>query len=249
MTMQLRFVGTFFLGCLLTLMHVPRAMSAMTMFQDTTFNNGDWVAGVWTDTSTPAASFASSQMILGGSIFGPNTPDYRETTHNYGPGAILVDHRNINFNWAPGAGEFVTDIDFQYDLRHLTGDVASGGIGGAVGYGLLIYQAGKVYRSEPQDTIFPDTWTQYSSLLVPLSSFHEIPSGSVTPNSLSNPLGNQPMSFGFMSGNSANGQTTKVSGLDNLKITLWTRVPEPGAIALVITALGFATTCRVRRFA
>ena len=247
MSLQFRCAGMFVLGTLLSLLHAPSAQSATYIYQDTTFINSDWVDSLWADTSTPASSYTAGQVNLGGSTFGPNTPDYRETTHNYGPGAILVDHRNTFFNWNPGAGEYVTDLDFGYDLRHLTGDVAAGGIGGAVGYGLLIYQAGKLYRSEPQDTIFPDVWTQYSHTLVPLSSFHEIPSGSPFANPLSNPLSNLPMSFGYMSSNSANGQATKVSGIDNLKITLrTTRVPEPGTLVLALTGLGLGIVLRAR---
>ncbi len=205
--------------------------AAMYMFQDTTFLNSDWTATKWADT-TPGASatFNSGQANTGGSPFGPNTPDFRLTRHVYNNGAIQVEHRNVNFNWTPLPGESVVDIDFQYDLRHLTGTT----VGGAVGYALNLYQGGKVYRSTPYDNIFPNTWVPFSHPLVPLTSFQEVVAGTGVLLPTSNPVATLPMSFGFMSANSANQLTTKISGIDNLKITLWT-VPEPacGLMALI----------------
>lgn len=243
MTTQ-RFFCLLFASAIGFILFTPQpAIAGMVMFQDMTFNDPDWVASVWADTSAPPATFTAMQVIAGG-----NPTDYRETTHNYGAGlggAILVEHRNLNFNWTPSNNVFVTDIDFQYDLKYFSSATLPGG---AVGYGLNIYQGGKLYRYSPQDNILASSWTNFSHLVVPLSSFWEIAPGSGTANFLSNPVGNQAMSFGYMSANSANQTSTKVSGIDNLKITLWT-VPEPGSAALTMTGFlgGVGSVFRRRR--
>ncbi len=103
-----------------------------------------------------------------------------------------------------------------------------------------IYQGGQIFRSS-QDNIFPNSWTSFSHLVVPLTAFDEVLPGSGNVITTSHPVGSLPFSFGFMSSNSANQLTTKVSGIDNLKITLWT-VPEPSA-ATLCGSMGLVLCC------
>lgn len=209
------------------------ANAAVYNFFDTTFTNPTWVGSIHADTSTPPASFTAGQLNVGGSplLPGPQTPDHRQISHTYGgpgAGAIVVAHQGVPFNWSPLPLETATTVDYSYDLQYL--DQIT--IGGAVGYAPAIFQGGNVYRT-PYDSIFVREWTRFSQTGIPLASFNQIDTTTAlllpgTPN------GAAAMSFGFVSANSANGVTTKLSGIDDFRFRLNTVIaPEPTTLAVI----------------
>src|SRR5882724_7288426 len=221
------------------------APAATYTFQDDLFNVGDWTAGTFADTSTPPATFSVAQVLAGGSTLGPSTPPFRQTSHNYGPGLIRVNQErtpSAPFHWTPLAGESATTIDYSYDLIFPAG---SPGIS-AVGYAPIVRQGGNIFIPT-QDQIFNNTWTRFSHLSLPLTSFDEVQPGTGLILSGVNPSPLVAMDFGFLSSNSASGVSTKTSGIDNYDLTLHTVVPEPASTALLALASVAMLARRSRR--
>lgn len=232
-------------ACVLLVTFATAANAATYNYFDTTFVNPDWVGVKYVDTSTPAASFTAVQFNPGGSAIlpGPQTPDYRRITHNYGGpsnGAIIVSHQATNWNYSPLPFEVANFIDYSYDLNFFDGPA------GAVGFAPVIFQGGNVYRSAlASDNVFgPQTgWQRFGATSVPITSFFQIdPSTGLPLTGTPNPF--NAMSFGFISANSANGTATKISGIDDFRITLDTRfVPEPTSLA-ALSLLGIVSRRR-----
>lgn len=218
------------------------ASAAVYNYVDTTFVNPDWVGVKLADTSVPPATFVAGQASPGGSAIlpGPQTPDYRRISHTYGSppnGAIIVSHEGVNFDWNPLPSEVAVSVDYSYDLNYFEGPQ------GAVGFAPAIFQGGNVYRSAYDNIFGPlSGWTRFGGTGLPIASFLQID----TSNALT--LANSPnpalaMSFGFVSANSANGPSTKFSGLDDYRFTLNTRlIPEPASMSLIA-----GTTVLLRR--
>lgn len=209
---------------------------------DTTFVNSDWIGVKYADTSTPTGSFTANQVNAGGSALlpGPQTPDYREISHTFGgpgAGAINVTHLGVNYNWSPLPLETATTVDYSYDLKFFDPTFAFG----AVGFSPAIFQGGNVYRLAAYDNIFavPGTtgWQRFSGTGIPLASFVQMDPTTAS-ILLGNPNGTLPMSFGFVSANSANqSSVVKVSGIDDFGLTLNTvRVPEPTSLTAIAGA-------------
>jgi hypothetical protein len=224
---------------LLTLGSAMPASALVYNYFDTTFVNTDWTANKIADTTpSAAATFVTGQVLVGGSPIAPFTPEYRQTSHTYGAGAIIVSHQALFFNWTPLPLEQATSLDYTYDLEHLT----AGTIGGAVGYSPAIFQGSDVFRL-PFDNIFQRDWVRFGGTSIPISAFLKVDPATAlllpfTPSDTSL------MGFGYVSANSATGLTTKVSGLDNFGIRLNTTiVPEPASL----TALTGAALLVLRR--
>lgn len=215
------------------------ANAAVYNYTDTTFLNADWVGVKYADTSTPTGSFSASQSNTGGSALlpGPQTPDYRSITHVFGgpgAGAIVVSHQDVNFNWSPLPLETALTVDYSYDLQFFSTINF-----GAVGFSPAIFQGGNVYRLPAYDNIFSPTtgWQRFTGTAIPVSSFVQVdPATAGVLGGL--PNGTLPMSFGFVSANSANQSSVeKISGLDDFRFTLNTSaVPEPTSLGLVVAA-------------
>lgn len=216
--------------------------AAVYNFFDTTFVNTDWLGVKFADTSTPAGSFTANQVNSGGSALlpGPQTPDYREISHTFGgpnAGAINVTHLGLNYNWSPLPLETATTVDYTYDLKHFDPTFAFG----AVGFSPAIFQGGNVYRLATYDNVFAVAgttgWQRFSGTAIPLTSFVQMDPATAG-FLLGNPSGTLPMSFGFVSANSANqSSVVKISGIDDFGFTLNTViVPEPASFVLVAGA-------------
>jgi len=177
------------------------------------FTDGAFSPGCWTSTkivdTTPGASatFSSFTAVSGG-----NPGAYRDTTHTFNAGAIIVAHMNSCAVYDPSQTP-VCSIDFSYDLVHFTGI----SIGGAVGYRLAIQQGG-VFYATANDDVYGVTWTPFSHANYGPQDFTRV--AGVGPNLPDFSCSGTPFTLGFMSVNSANGLTTKQSGLDNWNVSL-----------------------------
>ncbi len=219
---------------------VSDASAAVYSFFDTTFVNANWIGVKYADTSTPVGSFTAGQANPGGSALlpGPQTPDYRAITHNFGggnAGAIIVSHQGVNYNWAPLPLETATNMSYSYDLNFFDPTFAFG----AVGFSPAIFQGGSVFRL-PYDNKFatvPDNgWQRFGGASIPLASFVKIDpaTAGVLPGVVNGSLA---MSFGFVSANSANQFVRKDSGIDDFRFTLETNIaPEPTSLTAIAGA-------------
>lgn len=184
---------------------------AQESYRDGTFGAG-WVSTEIVDT-TPfgAATFVSTTMGAGG-----NPGAYRDTSHTFGQGSIIVGHFNPANTYDP-ATEPVVSIDCSYDLVHFTGV----SVGGAVAYRLGIQQGTDVYGAI-NDNIFSTSWTSFSHTGLVASNFVLVAgTGPALPVF---GVAGAPMTFGFLSSNSQGGATpiTKVSGIDDWSVTVHT---------------------------
>lgn len=160
--------------------------------------------------TTPSASATFTSTTQG---FGGPSGDWRETSHTYADGTILVAHMDQQFYYSNNNVPFCK-IDFAADLSHLTEST----VGGAVSYRLCVEQNGAYYGG-PSINVFGAAWTSYVQPGLTAADFTLFAgSGPARPDfSCSRPW----TRFGFITGNSANGgPVTKVSGIDNWTITL-----------------------------
>ncbi|MDZ4773697.1 MAG: hypothetical protein SGI72_11255 [Planctomycetota bacterium] len=185
-------------------------------FSDGTLLNGLWIpVKVFDSTPSALATFSNVSFTSGG-----NPTDYRQTTHTYTNGAIIVAHLwSLAFH--DPAVEPVYTVDFSADAQHQT----SISIGGAVGLRPAIWQ-GSGYYAGPTINVFSGTWNPYALNGLTSSDFALISGGGpVHPNFTNS---GTLMQFGYMTSNSASGgPTTKVLGLDNwfVKANLAPRCP------------------------
>ena len=151
-----------------------------------------------------------------------------------------MTHQGVNFNFAPLPAEVVGTVAYTYDLQFFSTVNF-----GAVGFAPAIFQGGSVYRTAYDNVFSPTTgWVRFSGAGLPLSAFTKM-DPTTAGLSAGSPNGALPMSFGFVSANSANQPSVvKESGIDDFGITLNTRiVPEPTSMA----ALAAATLAAGRR--
>jgi hypothetical protein len=167
-----------------------------------------WTSTKIVDTS-PAGTFTSTTLASGG-----NPGAYRDTSHTFALGAMIIAHMNSAAVFDPAA-EKMLSIDYSYDLNYFDAST----VGGAVGYRLALLQAGSYY-STANDNIFNNVWTPFSHLALTAGDFTLVTGPGPTNPDFS--CSGAPMTLGFMSANSQGGSTyvTKDSGLDNWSVTI-----------------------------
>jgi len=193
--------------CVLAL-HAPARASDTQVMIDGTFAPQLVSQKIVDTTPGASATFASTTTSFGGP-----SGDWRQTSHTYANGAILVAHVDPSHYYSSNNVPFCK-IDFAADLIHQTGAT----IGGAVSYRLCVVQNGSYYGG-PSIDVFDALWTSYVQTGLTAADFTLFSgSGPSRPDfSCSRPW----TEFGFITGNSANGgPVTKVSGIDNWTITL-----------------------------
>lgn len=196
------------LGLAFTLVSASIASADVVQFSDGTFG-ASWFSTKVTDTTPGAlATFSSVTTLADG---GP--PPCRETTHTYSNGAIEVAHVDTSANYSPSDAP-ICSIDFAFDGIHYPGPA-----GGAVRYSLLISQAGSYYKQTLGTDVFVGPWTSYIALGILPQGFTKVTGpGPAIPDFS---CAGGPMTFGFLTGNSASGGPhTKVSSIDNWLVTL-----------------------------
>lgn len=197
--------------------------------QDSTFNNGDWVTTLIPPTGSPPNSLIqpptapSSQDTSNG-----NPPFSRTTTHKYQgvvPPGIWVAHlyQQPSAYYDPSTQGAIAGVSFSYDLSPPTESVT---------YGLLIFQNGTYYRSNPKDTPVntitnPPPWKSVSRLNFTATNFVDVndPSDSRHPDFSCK---GSRIQFGYLTANS-NTQDTK-SAIDNWRVDIIKGNPCCGAI-------------------
>ncbi len=175
---------------------------------DGTFGPGMVSQKILDTTPGASATFTSATTSFGGP-----SGDWRQTSHTYADGTILVAHVDTQFYYSNNNVPFCK-IDFAADLSHLTEST----VGGAVSYRACIVQNGAYYGG-PSINVFSALWTSYVQPGLTAADFTLFAgSGPARPDfSCSRPW----TEFGFITGNSATGgPVTKVSGIDNWTMTL-----------------------------
>jgi hypothetical protein len=179
------------------------------MFADGTFGAG-WTSTKIVDTTSGAsATFTSTTIPTGG---GPGP--YRETSHTFNAGTIVVAHANPLYVYDPSSVP-ICSIDLSWYLVHFTGS----SVGGAVSYRLGLLQAGSWY-SGPSIDVYDALWAGYAQTDLRASQFTLLTgTGPATPDfSCTGGL----IQFGFLTANSSGsaGFVTKTSGCDEWNVTL-----------------------------
>lgn len=170
---------------------------------DTTFTS-NWSSLIIVNTS--GGNFSSTHVSTGG-----NPTDYRQTTHTYGNGAIVVAHLNTQCSYNPQTQGALVSLGYSYDLRHFNPPA-----GQAVAYRLLVFQ-NNTYYAGSVDSVFNDQWSTFSNTSLTATSFTKIAGTSSSTNPDFSAAG-QPITFGYITANSnPNFKTvsTRISGIDN----------------------------------
>lgn len=179
------------------------------VFSDGSFGAG-WVSGKIVDTTPSAAATVVSTTQAGG-----NPGGYRDTTHTFNAGTIVVAHFDPQYVHAPSTTSICT-IDFAADLNHFSGAVQGNG---AVSYRLALRQSGATYGA-PTIDVYDAVWATSSFLTGLHSTDFELVAGSGPAHPDSSCTGGA-IEFGFLSSNTASGGPfTRVSGIDNWLVTL-----------------------------
>jgi len=174
-----------------------------TTYTDGTFTPSDWTSTKIIDT-TPGSSATTSSVTQPS---GGSPGAYRETTHTWSSGAILVAHDSAVALHDPSI-EPVYSIDFSAQLNHLTGT----SVGGAVGVRVGVRQGGAWYGG-PTLNVFPATWGPFSQNGLTANDFQFLAGGG--PNHPDFTSTGTILQFGYVTANSANGgPVTKVVGID-----------------------------------
>jgi hypothetical protein len=189
---------------------------------DLTFASG-WTSVKVLDTTIGSSATTSSTTQPSGGFSGP----YRETSHTYNSGAIVVSHTDPGSLYFPVADPIYT-LDFSVQANHLT----AGTIGGAVGLRAALIQ-GSAYYGGPTINVFNGSWTAYSqSGLVPSDFVLISGTGGAHPDFT---ISGGPITFGYMTSNSAGGgPVTKTIGVDNWSIRANRTPPCSGPVGIPI---------------
>ena len=208
-------------------------------FFDGTFNDADWTAAKFIDTTAGAsATFTAAQVATGG-----NPGSYRNTDMNFTLGAIGVAHLSNSSTYDPTTQGAVSTIDFSYDLLVTNPHVPNA----AVRYDILLVQGGVRYATTFFGDLItaPPGWTHFSHPSLTASDFIDYASGGFgTANPNFSAAGGL-IEFGYVTRNSSTGATvTTHSGIDNWNLAVHT-VPEPSTAASL--AFGAASLLALRR--
>ncbi len=184
-----------------------RASDTQVLF-DGTFGAGLVSQKIVDTTPGAGATFTSAT-----SSFGGPSGDWRQTSHTYTSGAIVVAHVDPAFTYDPATTP-ICAIDFGASLVHLTGV----SVGGAVGYRVCALQNGAYYGG-PTIDVYSDLWASYAQTGLKNTDFSLL--AGIGPSRPDFSCTGSPIQFGFTSANSANGGPwTKVSGIDDWTVTL-----------------------------
>ncbi len=189
---------------------------------DLTFASG-WTSVKVLDTTPGSSATTTSTTQPSGGFSG----SYRETSHTYSSGAIIVSHTLPMSQYFPAADPIYT-LDFSVQANHLT----AGTIGGAVGLRAALLQ-GSAYYAGPTINVFNGSWTAYSqSGLVPSDFVLISGSGGAHPDFT---ISGAPITFGYMTSNSAGGgPVTKTIGVDNWAMRANRTPPCSGPVGIPI---------------
>lgn len=215
---------------------MPVAVANTILFFDGTFADADWTAAKILD-NTPAAgaSFTASQVGAGG-----NPDGYRQVTHVYGLGSIVVGHLSDTATFDPSVSGGIVSLAYGYDLERLqlTGS-------GAVAYTPAIFQNNAWYGLAAYDSTTSTSWTSFGQAGLTAASFIlRVGSGPAAPDFSDT---GAPMAFGYLSANTNTNAAViaeRSAGIDNWRIEL-TTVPLPAGGWLLAT--GFAALALRRR--
>lgn len=192
---------------------------AKATFSDGTLLNPNWIPVKVVDT-TPGASATTSSASF---VVGGNPADYRQTTHTYTNGAIVVAHL-YGFGFHDPSVEPVYTIDFSADAQHQT----AGTIGGAVGLRAAVWQ-GTSYYAGPTLNVFAGAWSPYAQTGLTATDFVKLVGPG--PNHPDFTNSGSLLQFGYATSNSASGgPTTKQIGVDNWVVRANLNPPCPGTL-------------------
>lgn len=206
----------------------PVVGASTIQFLDGTFAEADWSAAKILD-NTPAAgaSFTASQSGSGG-----NPGEFRQVTHVYGLGSIIVGHLNDAATFDPTVSGGILSLAYSYDLERLQLDSS-----GAVAYTPVIFQNNAWYGLPAYNSTTATSWTSFGQAGLTAASFIlRVGSGPSAPDFSGT---GAPMVFGYLTANTntnAAVTATRSAGIDNWRVEL-TTVPLPASVWLLATGL------------
>lgn len=201
---------------------VPASAAVVPLINDTQMPLADWSA-VAINTSG-GFTFGVSNPAAGG-----NGGAYRgisqASTAGFAQGTVIHTHA---VGWDPSTQGAIDALDMGIDVNCF-----DGGTSGAVGFGLVVVQAGSVYFGPTFTALTNSGWrTDLHAAGLTQASFHN--SLAATPDFSA---AGGPIAFGFFSSNgTGNGvPINSSSGADNFVVTL-SVVPAPGAAGTLLAA-------------
>lgn len=173
--------------------------SLQALCVDSQFNNATWSSVKIQDTTAgSAATFSSASSAIG------NPAPGRTTTHTYGAGLLRVAHLSSNCFYTPASQGSLASITYSYDAKLDKGS-------NQVAYRLLLFQ-NNTYYIGPLDTLTLDTWKSFGATLTAVDFKAVKGEGPDRPDfSCTGPI----IQFGYETSNSAGGNVTTVSHIDN----------------------------------
>jgi len=207
---------------------LPAASANTILYFDGTFADADWSAAKILD-NTPAAgaSFTASQSGAGG-----NPDEFRQVTHVYGLGSIIVGHLKDSATFDPSVSGSIVSLAYSYDLERLQLDNS-----GAVAYTPVIFQNNAWYGLAAYNSTTATSWTSFGQAGLTAASFIlRAGSGPAAPDFSAT---GAPMAFGYLSANTntnAAVTATRSAGIDNWRVEL-TTVPLPASVWLLATGV------------
>ncbi|MCY2958995.1 MAG: hypothetical protein NTY35_02430 [Planctomycetota bacterium] len=186
---------------------------------DGAFQPSDWTSTKLVDTTPLGNAMTSSQTLASGGFPGA----YRETTHTWSNGAIVVGHLNA-FSFHDPSVEPIYTIDFRSAVNHVTATT----VGGAVGYRLALVQGSAWYWGPNVDAIL-NVWVGVAQDGLTSGDF-DLLAGSGPPHPDFTNSGSL-IQFGYATANSANGgPVTKILGVDSWLVRIKLAPPCSGTL-------------------
>jgi len=226
----------------------PGASADVITFSDTEFVDANWSAFELTDTS-PSNSFVftGAQLLAGGNpgAFRHVTQAIDEVPPPNGPSPVNIQSAHVFLpgSFDPGEDGTFVSLDWSFD------GISTDSTAGAIFYGLLAFQDGKVFLSANAsgNVLNGESWQEVAAS--DLGALDFTPFDGVSVLDLSDVGG--PVTFGFLASNGTFGLSFNDGGVDNFLVRITTfrdrvpGVPEPGALALVLAGfLGLIVTAR-----
>jgi hypothetical protein len=175
------------------------------VFTDTEFEDQGWLADILVDDAGDGTANAF-HMDAGG-----NPGAFRFGTHESGPGSVWLGHLDSAALHYPGTGE-VDGVRLEIDLTSI-----SASEGASLVVRPLLYQSGAWFAAgwEAEAT---GAWTSHSSPVLVAADFDLVKGNGPAHPDFS--FAGLPLTFGFVSVSSGDGEVSCEFGVDNFVVTL-----------------------------
>ena len=213
----------------------PCLEAASFEFSDGVFDDANWSTATLIDT-TPGRLFA---VAAGQATAGGNPADYRMLVHeSSSPGTaavlLLSGHYYLPRTFEPARDGAIESLDVRFD------GISFDSTAGAMGYALLVRQAGADYVAYGGPTLNGEGWQRFAMTGLTADAFGLVTSSGFDDSRRPDfsPTGSS-ITLGFAALNGTFGVSTNKGGIDNWHVSIRTAtpVPIPSAALLLVTGV------------